>query len=141
MKGWRLEKTARRATGAGALGGRAPHERTVAGAPPRLQGARTTPPPACASTRSAGTPCGSGCYGLRFASVLRTSAGLRPASPCASLTREARQRKSSLEKCLTNAEEGLPKSPRTGALPSSNPRVKGVRLPGVYKTPYHLTES
>ncbi len=66
MKGWRLEKTARRATGAGALGGRAPHERTVAGAPPRLQGARTTPPPACASTRSAGTPCGSGCHGLRF---------------------------------------------------------------------------
>ncbi len=45
-------------------------------------------PPGCAQglPRSA---CGSGCYGLRFASVLRTSAVLRPASPSASLTRFA----------------------------------------------------
>ena len=38
-----------------------------------------------------GAAGGSGCYELRFASVLRTASGLRPAAPSASLTRVVRR--------------------------------------------------
>jgi len=56
--------------------GRAPHG--AAAALSRSQPLAAGPVPGAAR--------GSGCYGLRFASVLRTASGLRPEAPSASLT-------------------------------------------------------